>query len=50
MAAINIKRGTQRDWEHSPKDPNDVVFLTDIPIIMSQGQAYGVPTWEGEDE
>jgi len=50
MAAINIKRGTLRDWLHSEMDPNDIVFITDLPVIMSQGQVYGVPLWENEND
>ena len=49
MSALTIRKGTQSEWKRSRKNPNDIVFMTDIPIIMSQGQAYGVPTWENED-
>lgn len=50
MAAINIKRGTFRDWFRSDMDPNDIVFITDLPVIMSQGQVYGAPLWDNEND
>lgn len=48
MDSLNIKKGTEEEWEDSTQDPNDIVFITDIPLIKTQGKTYGVPTWEGE--
>lgn len=52
--AINIRYGTIDEWNAIPdsqKNSDDIVFLTDLPIIKTKGQTYGgngVPTWSGE--
>ena len=48
MANLIIRKGTEEEWEHSVQNPDDIVFLTDKPLIKSQGQTYGAPLWEGE--
>lgn len=50
MAALTIKKGTLREWFRSEMNPDDIVFITDVPVIMSHGQVYGVPLWENEPE
>lgn len=48
MDSITIRKGTEEEWERSSQDPNDIVFITDKPMIKTQGQTYGVSVWEGE--
>ncbi len=48
MANLTIRKGTEAEWERSVQNPDDIVFLTDKPLIKTQGQTYGAPLWEGE--
>lgn len=50
---LNIRYGTIDEYEDSEKNINDIVFLTDIPVIKARGRTYGgngVPTWGGESK
>lgn len=50
---INLRRGTLAEWDASDKSDDDIVFITDVPVIKALGNTYGgsgVPTWDGESK
>ena len=41
LKPLAIKHGTLAEWEDSDKNPDDIVFLTDVEEIRAHGKSYG---------